>query len=319
MSQFKLKVSVPATSANLGPGFDCLGIALNLFNTMKLVSNSPFEVVIKGEAADQLPRTRENAVVQAIDRILEYVQAESVPRDFRLILQNDIPVAAGLGSSASAIVGGLMLGNGLVACYEPEKCLSSKDILALATQIEGHPDNVSPAIFGGGSLTWQDATDLRYIRFPVPSSLHFVVATPYFPLLTETSRSVVPVRVERADAVYNIAQASRLMIALCTGNLDLLRGGFGDRLHEPYRRALIPGCPEVQKSAIRGGAIATTLSGAGPSLLAWCDSSESAWSVADEMTLAWREHGIPCRTEVFSTCNRETEVEFVNEKPILVK
>jgi homoserine kinase len=310
MSQYRIEVRVPATSANLGPGFDCLGIALNLFNTMTLISDCPFEVIIQGEAADQLPTTRKNVVVQAIDRVLQYVHAQLVPRDFRLILQNDIPVAAGLGSSASAIVGGLLLGNALVASYEPEKRLGKKDILALATQIEGHPDNVSPALFGGGSLTWQEATDLRYIRFPVPSSLHFVVATPYFPLLTETSRSVVPVRVERMDAVYNIAQASRLMIALCTGNLDLLRGGFGDKLHEPYRRALIPGCPDVQKSAIRGGALATTLSGAGPSLLAWCDSPESAWNVADEMTLAWREHGIPCRTEVFTVCNRETEAEI---------
>ncbi len=309
MSLVKFKVDVPATSANLGPGFDCLGIALQLFNHMTLVPNDSFEVQIEGEAAEQLPTTRENVVVKAIDRVIDYVRAEKVPREYRLVLQNDIPVAAGLGSSASAIVGGLLLGNTLVAHFEPQRQLTKKQILGLATEIEGHPDNVSSAIFGGGSLTWQDGTDLRYVKIPLPASLWFVVATPYFQLLTETSRHVVPIKVDRADAVYNIAQASRLMIALCTGDLNLLRGGFGDKLHEPYRRALIPGCQEVQRAAVRGGAVATTLSGAGPSLLAWCDSNDIAWKVADEMTLAWREHGIPCRTEVFSACNAETMVQ----------
>ncbi len=316
MSHVKLEVQVPATSANLGPGFDCLGVALRLFNKMTILPNSHFEVVITGEAAEQLPRTRNNVVVQAIDTVLDHVNATSVPRNFKLILQNDIPVAGGLGSSASAIVGGLLLGNGLVNIYEPEKQLTSKQIFALATDMEGHPDNVSPALFGGGSLTWQDGSDLRYIRFPLPDVLCFVVATPYFPLLTEASRNVVPTTVARSDAVYNIAQASRLMIALCTGNLNLLRGGFGDKLHEPFRRALIPGCQEVQKAAIRGGAVATTLSGAGPSLLAWCDSTDIAWNVADEMTLAWREHGIPCRTEVFFVCNEETSVKIEDESEV---
>ena len=129
---------------------------------------------------------------------------------------------------------------------------------------------------------------------------------PYFTLHTEQSRTVVPSTVTRADAVYNIAQASRLTLALCTGNLELLRGGFSDRLHEPYRRSLVPGYDDVRHAALRSGALALTLSGAGPSLLAWCTDEVAAWQVADQMTLSWRENGIPCRTEVYRPCLTQT-------------
>lgn len=302
-------VKVPATSANLGPGFDCLGIAIGLFNEMTLRIQPAFEIEMTGIASDALPKDRTNAVVQAIDTILADAEAVHVPRNFRLHLNNHIPVGSGLGSSASAIVGGLLLGQALIAYYEPEKTPNRRRILELAAAIEGHPDNVSPALFGGASLTWlDDEGELRYIRVPTPSGLFFVVATPSFALPTEISRQVVPTQVARADAVFNIAQASRLMIALCTGDLQLLRGGYGDRLHEPFRKKLIPGFHEVAHAAHIKGALATTLSGAGPSLFAWCDAERTAWQVADEMTLTWREHGIPCRTDVFSAWQSETVV-----------
>src|SRR5579875_1861955 len=232
MSKLVFSVRVPATSANLGPGFDCLGIALEMFNTMTVYSEEPFAIDIVGESFEQLPRTHDNLVVQAMDKLFHAVDAHRIPEAYRLVLHNQIPIASGLGSSATAIVGGLLLANEMVRHYEPEKALASKNILRLATEMEGHPDNVSAALYGGGSLTWNDGQDVRYIRIPLPSHLLFVPATPYFPLLTETSRNVVPKEVSREDAIYNIAQSSRLMIALATGNLDLLRGGFGDKLHE---------------------------------------------------------------------------------------
>lgn len=302
------QVKVPATSANLGPGFDCLGIALDLYNEMTLITDEPFAVAIYGEGENELAQDGSNSVVVAIRTLLQRTEATVVPANWRVVLNNHIPIASGLGSSASAIVGGLLLANAMVRYFEPTKALSAMDVLRLATEMEGHPDNVAPALFGGGSLTWFETDELRYTSFPLPSSLVFVVATPYFPLRTEVSRQVVPQTVTRQDAVFNIAQASRLMIALTTNQLRLLRGGYGDKLHEPYRIPLIPGCIDVRKAAMAAGALTTTLSGAGPSQLAWCDNADTARQVADRMTLTWRENGMPCRTDIYHASTSETLV-----------
>lgn len=301
-------VQVPATSANLGPGFDCMGVALNLFNEMTVEAERPFEVDIEGESASLLPTNRDNAVVQTMQVLFDRVGAAAIP-DFKLRLVNRIPVASGLGSSATAIVGGLLLANALVEWYEPKRALSRTELQDLATELEGHPDNVTPALRGGACLICNDDKGgSQTFAIPVPDNLFFVVAVPYFMLPTKESRNVVPMTVPREDAVYNISQAARLALALGTGQLDILRGGFGDKLHEPYRRSLVPGWKDVHQKAIRAGAIATTLSGAGPSMLAWCDDESTAWQVADQMTLTWREHNIPARTEVYQASAKETTV-----------
>lgn len=301
----KFRVRVPATSANLGPGFDCMGLALDVYNEMSVETGRPFSIEITGESANLLPTTRENAVVQAMEALFARISGPEVDREWRLTLDNHIPVASGLGSSASAIVGGLLLANELVTAAGGQP-FTRRELLDLAVELEGHPDNVAPALTGGASLSYVDENGTHTIGIPVPEKLCFVVAVPYFTLHTEQSRTVVPSTVSRADAVFNIAQASRLTLALCTGNLELLRGGFADRLHEPYRRSLVPGYDDVRHAALRSGALALTLSGAGPSLLAWCTDEVVAWQVADQMTLSWREHGIPCRTEVYQPCLTET-------------
>ncbi len=307
--RIRFQVQVPATSANLGPGFDCMGIALTLYNDMAIEVGVPFAVELFGESSNLLPTDRSNAVVLAMDTLLNRVQSDRVPREWKVVCHNRIPVGAGLGSSASAIVGGLLLANALVSYFDPPRALSRADLLKIATEMEGHPDNVAPAFEGGGCLSCPDDQGHRTIPLPIPMNLHFVVAVPYFTLLTEESRRVLPQNISRRDAVYNVAQASRLTLALATGDLSLLKGGFGDRLHEPYRKALIPGYADVRRSALQAGAITTTLSGAGPSMLAWCDDEKVAWRVADQMTLAWREHNVPCRSEVFSISRQPTSVK----------
>lgn len=303
----KASVRVPATSANLGPGFDCMGIAIDLFNEMSVETGQPFSITITGESASLLPTTRENAVVQAMEVLFERAGCTNIRPDWKLTLDNHIPVASGLGSSASAIIGGLLLGNELVADAGGQP-LSRRDLLEVAVELEGHPDNVAPALMAGACLSYMDEHGTHTLAVPVPQALCFVVAVPYFTLHTEESRTVVPSMVSRVDAVFNIAQAARLTLALCTGNLELLRGGFADRLHEPYRRSLVPGYDDVRHAALRSGALALTLSGAGPSLLAWCTEESAAWQAADQMTLSWREHGIPCRAEVYRPCLEETVV-----------
>jgi homoserine kinase len=307
--RLRLRVKVPATSANLGPGFDCMGLALDLFNEMEVETGVPFAVEVCGEAAAQLSRGRDNAIVQAMDMLLARAGSTRVPNDWRVVAHNHIPVAAGLGSSASAIVGGLLLANGLLAHYDPERMFSEQQLLELATELEGHPDNVAPALLGGACLCAVDGHGPPVLPLPIPEQLVFAVGVPNFPLPTEKARRALPDAVQMADAVYNVAQASRLILALCTGQLDLLRGGFGDKLHEPYRRALIPGFEDVRRAVVRLGAKALTLSGAGPSLLAWCDDEGVALQVADQITLAWREYNVECVSMVLRPWTGKPHVE----------
>ncbi|MCL6637496.1 MAG: homoserine kinase, partial [Alicyclobacillus sp.] len=287
-----------------------------LCNEITVEVGLPFAVEMHGEAALLLPADRNNAVVRAMDLLLARTNAHSVPKHWRLYQWNHIPVASGLGSSASAIVGGLLLANALVAHYQPGDELSRQALLDIAIELEGHPDNVTPALLGGAWLSVADERQTRSFALPLPDPLVFVAAVPNFPLRTEQARRVLPASISRADAVWNTAQAARLALALATGHLDLLRGGFGDRLHEPYRRPLIPGCEEVRQAAVRAGAITTTLSGAGPTLLAWCDSEQTASQVADEMTLAWRAFNIECYTYVLRPRRTETRVETLPALPV---
>lgn len=307
-SGMRLSVRVPATSANLGPGFDCMGLALQLFNQFELTTGHPFALELEGESASLLPTDRSNVVVETMDRLFDTVGSTKAPRAWQLKMVNRIPVGSGLGSSAAAIVGGLLLANELLALFDPDRALTAQGLLQLATAIEGHPDNVTPALQGGACLSCPDGNAMHTFAIPIPTSLHFVVAVPYFALYTEESRKVVPQQLARADVVFNVAQAARLTLALTSGNLSILRHGFGDKLHEPYREPLIIGYAEVKKAALRAGALAVTLSGAGPSMLGWCDEEHVAWQVADQMTLAWREHGIPCRAEVYQAQPTPTQV-----------
>jgi homoserine kinase len=300
MKNGRITVRVPATSANLGPGFDCLGLALDLFNTFTVHLDQPFQIDVNGESAEQIPKGQENVVFRAMQRVFRAASVDAVELPlFSLTLENQIPVSSGLGSSAAAIVGGLVLGNEVVRLVRRTAALSIDSLLALAVEMEGHPDNVAPALLGGGVLTFHNSAGRRSVPFPIPGRLRFVAATPDFALSTEVARKVLPSAYPREQVVENVAQCGRLMLALATDNLDLLRGGLIDFLHEPYRLPLLPGADEVSRAAVAAGAVTVTVSGAGPTLLAWC-RQEQALTIADEMTLAWLNAGIPCRALVLS-------------------
>jgi homoserine kinase len=290
-----------------------MGLALELFNEIVVETEVPFSVEMSGESANLLPAVRSNAVVQAMETLFTKTGSKRVPTDWRLIQHNSIPVASGLGSSATAIVGGLLVANAIVEYYDPDAAWTRQSLLDLAIELEGHPDNVTPAMLGGAWLSVVDTRHTKSYPLPLPEQLVFAVAVPDFPLRTEDARSVLPSQIPHTDAVWNTAQAARLTLALCTGDLNLLHGGFDDRLHEPYRRELIPGFDEVRQAAIGVGAITTTLSGAGPSLLAWCDSEEVASAAAGEMKRAWRDFQIECRTYVLRHCRVETKTEKLDD------
>ncbi|MHB1629832.1 MAG: homoserine kinase [Bacilli bacterium] len=280
----KISVFVPATSANMGPGFDCMGIALDLWNEIHAEPAEHTEITIKGYGADTLPRDESNLVLQSIRLVYDRFGGQTPP--LRLAMTNRIPIASGLGSSAAALVGGLLIANNLL-----NSPLSRAEVLRFAVELEGHPDNVAPAFLGGAVLAYLHPDQVTHVTLPLRDNLQFIAVTPDFPLLTEQARSILPPVVARGDAVFNVAHASFLTAALTTGNLALLRRALADRMHQDARKALIPGFTEVAKAALQAGALGTVLSGAGPTALALVEGGSLASAVAAAMVDAFRSAG----------------------------
>ena len=276
----KVSVYVPATSANMGPGFDCMGIALDLWNEIHVEAAQATSIAVEGFGAADLPRDESNLAVQCMKTLYERRRAPFPGVRMRMV--NRIPIASGLGSSAAALVGGLLAANELL-----DSPFSRAEILHFAALDEGHPDNVAPAFLGGAVLAYADHDGVTNVTLPLRDNFAFVAVTPSFPLPTEQSRGVLPARVSRADAVFNIAHASFLTAALTTGNIPLLRKALADRLHQDARKALIPGFDGVVDAAAHAGAIGTVLSGAGPTLLAIVEGGSLARYVARAMVDAF--------------------------------
>lgn len=240
-------VRVPASSANLGPGFDVLATALALHLELEVVETGAFAV----HTALDVPRTRENLVVRAFERL-------HPADDFEFRIASDIPLSGGLGSSAAATVAGLMAADHL---FELDA-----DVLALATDFEGHPDNVAAALNGGFVVCAEE----RVHRLAAPMGLEAVVVVPSEAVSTRRARAILPDRVPLADAVHNVGAAVLLALGLADGDWELIAAGLRDRLHQPYRSELYPRSAALLDRARQLGALGATISGAGPAVLIWC-------------------------------------------------
>lgn len=280
-----VKVRVPATTANCGPGFDTLGIACNIYNELELTlfTNEVLEIAVSGEGKQYLPTDDSNLIWHVIKDLLQ--KTNSSYKGAHIKMHNNIPLSHGLGSSAAAIVAGILAFN--LAVGEP---FSKEEMLKIATDIEGHPDNVAPAIFGGMTISLQENDAVKTFSFIPKLPLKMIVAVPEFFLATKKARQVLPEKISVKDAAFNIAHAASLVAAMCTGNSDVLRYAFADRLHQPYRAALIPGMYDVFAAAEQAGALGAALSGAGPSLIAFTIDNENAVGAA--MVKAFAAHSI---------------------------
>ena len=261
-----VEVKVPATTANLGPGFDCLGMTLDLWNTVR-IDRGMTGVRVTGEGADYLGQTRRNLVTRAASTVFRKV-GEPVPT-FGLVCHNEVPVSRGLGSSAAAVVGGLLATNAL--CGDP---LSPDELLELAVGIEGHPDNVVPALWGGCRVSVRDGDRLVTSRIPVPEGLRAVLFIPEQAMSTARARSVLPQQVSREDAVFNVGRAALLASALASGDLGALKTATQDRLHQPQRGTIFPAMRLIIRAALDAGALGAFLSGAGSTILALAHGRE---------------------------------------------
>ena len=293
----KVVVDVPATTANLGPGFDCLGAALDLNNrfAMRRIEGGGerFELIIEGSEGSHLRGGPENLVYRAAQRVWKAAGLEPVALEARVRLA--VPPARGLGSSATAIVAGLMGANALVG--EP---LSKEKLLELAIDIEGHPDNVVPSLLGGLCMTAKAASQRwRVVRCEWAPSVKAVVAIPSIRLSTSEARRAMPKTIPVGDAVVNLGALTLLLQGLRTGNGDLISDGMHDRLHEPYRWRLIKGGDEVKQAAMDAGAWGCAISGAGPSVLALCEEDKGP-AVSRSMVKAWEAAGVASRAPVLN-------------------
>ena len=301
----KIVVNVPATSANLGPGFDSLAMALTLYNTVTLTPDTYFRLDIRGEGEQWLPRSRNNLVARTIDKFFARI-GRSTP-EFALQLNNRIPMTGGLGSSSAALVGALMAANELAGSP-----LNQSDLLEIACEEEGHPDNVSAALAGGFIVAVMDEGRPVVASVPVPEHLRIVTLIPGFSISTSKARDILRPRVSRQDAVFNLSRSALFVTAMQQGRLEFLRVATQDRLHQPQREQLFPAMPDIVQAALDAGAVGSFLSGAGSALVALTVADDQG-QVAAAMSRAADELDIGHRTMILDVAREGATVTLVEE------
>ncbi len=259
-----IKIRIPATSANLGAGFDALGLALNFYNYVEMEESDRVEISSADDIA--VPTDESNLIYVSAKDLFEVCGKKL--EGLKLRQTNNIPMARGLGSSSACIVAGLVGANTLLG-----NPLTTDDLVDLAAQIEGHPDNTAPALLGGIVTAVFDGRKVHWVKQEVFTKLKFAALIPDFELKTEKARACLPKEVSHKDAVYNLSRAALFSASLLTGKFENLRTAVHDKLHQPYRMELIPNCREVFDIAYTHGAYGVFISGAGPTIMAIADES----------------------------------------------
>ncbi|MFD2610481.1 homoserine kinase [Deinococcus taklimakanensis] len=278
-------VRAPASSANLGPGFDSLGLSLPLHTTVRVTPQARTEIVPLGEDLAATPADESNYIYQAM-RLAARRAGQDLP-PARVEIETEVPLARGLGSSAAALVAGIVAGNELLG-----RPLEDAGLLDVAAREEGHPDNVAPALFGGIVAATLDKLGTHYVRLDPPAHLGVTVLIPDFELSTSKARAVLPREYSRADAVHALSHAALLVAALSVGRLDLLRHAMQDYIHQVWRAPLVPGLSDILEEAHLHGALGAALSGAGPTVLCFHDTRETTARLHDYL------HGVMRRNEL---------------------
>ena len=301
-----IRVKVPATTANMGPGYDVLGMALSQYSTFQCQEDDKISLSIKGLESEKLVNQdhEANLVVRSMNHLFKYV--DKYPKGYKLEIINDIPLARGMGSSASAIVGGLLVANYLVGAN-----LDQDEILKLATQIEGHPDNVAPALMGNIVLSTKASDDqVIYHSIKPFDDLTCVLFIPDYEVSTSMSRAVLPQSISMADAVHTSGHLSLMLAGFMTGNKDLIGQTMVDRLHEPYRKSLIKNFDDFKASALEVGAFAFSLSGSGSTIIAYCDH-DSAPHVKRAFKEVSQKYSISGTSKIIAPCSQGAVCEVV--------
>ncbi|NQX45974.1 homoserine kinase [Paenibacillus tritici] len=299
------RVKVPASTANLGPGFDTLGMALSLYAWIEMEEAAETVFHLYGDEMTGVPRDKSNLLYKVAQMV--FAEAGVTVPELSISMYSEIPLTRGLGSSASAIIGALAAANAMIGSP-----LESAKLFDMATAIEKHPDNVGASLFGGIITAVWDGEHAEYIRIEPPQELEVLVVIPEFELETVKARGVLPAEVSVSDAVHNISRTSLLTAALAAGRLDLIGAAMQDRLHQPYRAPLVPGMEKLLAEAPGHGALGIALSGAGPTLLCMVDRRELRKQELELfLTETMRENGISSRTLWLSPCTTGVTAELL--------
>lgn len=279
------KVIVPATSANLGPGFDCLGVALELFNTIE-VEEIRNGLKIESKSGNTYYSNENNLIYRAMKHIFDKIGYS--PKGIRIIQNDNIPGTRGLGSSAACIAAGLLAANMMTG-----QKFSLEEIAFMAASMDGHPDNTTPAIFGGLRASVMCDNKLYHVGIETPDNLKFIAFIPDFTLSTTKARMVLPQLVSHNDAVFNLGRLALLVSSLSQGKLENLSFAMEDKVHQPYRKRYIPDIDKIFSKSLGSGAISCYLSGAGPTLMALVDAeyekfcSEMEQYILNNLKTSW--------------------------------
>ncbi|MBJ6362941.1 homoserine kinase [Paenibacillus sp. GCM10012307] len=307
MDNRRIIVKIPASTANLGPGFDTLGMALSLYAWIDMsIADEETEIELLGNGMESIPRDKSNLLYKVAQ--LVFKEAGLPEQELNIAMYSDIPLTRGLGSSASAIVGALVAANALAGFP-----LTEQQLFTIATRLEGHPDNVGASLFGGIIVAAWDGDRVDHIRLEPPAGIDMLVAIPDFHLATEKARHALPQQYSKQDAVYNISHSSLLVAALASGRIDLIRYAMKDRVHEPYRAALIPGMSQILRDAGEHGAISTALSGAGPTLLALIESDSQRKDELERFLLdTLGNEGVEAKSVWLKPCLTGPELQWLD-------
>ena len=271
-----IKIKIPATSANLGAGYDSLGLALDFYNQVNMEESDSIDITSLDGVS--IPKDKTNLVYKSASDLFK-VCGKNL-KGLKLEQTNNIPMARGLGSSSACIVAGLVGANTLL-----NNPLSTDDLVDIASQIEGHPDNTAPALLGGIVTAVFDGKKVHWVKQEVYTKLKFVAIIPDFELKTDKARACIPKEISHKDAVYNLSRAALFSASLLTGKFENLRTAVHDRLHQPYRMKLIPHCREVFDIAYNHGAYGVYISGAGPAVMAIVDDNNDYFCGKVEFSL----------------------------------
>ena len=304
----RIAVEVPATSANLGAGYDCLGLAIDLTDRIEVEvrswSRGEIELDIEGEGANELSEDRENRFVKGLEATLVHLRGE-IPDGvgWRITMRNHIPLTRGLGSSAAATVAGVVAGDALA-----EGGLDQAAMLRLAAAIEGHPDNVAAALLGGFVVSAAMDDQVEALRFDVPRDLRCVLYIPELRLETEAMRQALPAAVPFADAVANLGRVALGVAGMAGRRTDLLRFLTVDRLHEPYRAEVYPQLPALVDAARAAGALGACLSGSGSAIIAFTNTVSAVARIEAAFSAAAADTDLPGRATVVSPRNAGAKI-----------
>ena len=307
----QVTVTIPATSANLGPGFDCLGLALSLYHTVTFtVTETPgLEIIVSGEDAHKVPTDDSNLIWQCAKSLFDRFNQH--PAGLHIRQENHIPVGSGLGSSSTAVLAGLFGANAILG-----NPLTRAEVLQAATDMEGHPDNVAPAVYGGLILGVQEEGGLLIEQIDVPN-MDVVIVLPDYNLPTSEARAALPQELSLQDAIFNSSRIALLIRALETANYDLLPTAMQDRFHQPHRIPLIPGMDDAFAAAQQAGAASVALSGAGPSLITFAPNNHA--QIGQAAADAFKQHGLNSRRWILSVDSRGTAVAVTQADQLKLK